>query len=75
MKSKEDLQGAIKELERIVEDLGKKDIDVETGLEKFRDGVELVKYCRSVLAKSENEFKKLRAELEVADTKDTDTPF
>jgi len=40
--------------------------------------VELVKYCRSVLAKSENEFKKLRAELEVATTedgKDEDTPF
>ncbi len=75
MKSKEDLQGAIKELEHIVEELGKKDIDVETGLEKFREGVELVKYCRGVLAKSENEFKKLRAELEVADAKDEDAPF
>ena len=58
------LKMAIDRLEEITADLGKGNIDIETGLEKFREGVTLVKFCRSELKKAENEFEKLKAELE-----------
>ena len=60
-----DLKSAFDRLQKIVADLGKKDVDIDAGLEKFREGVGLIKYCRELLKKSENEFKKLREELEV----------
>ncbi|MCM8806069.1 MAG: exodeoxyribonuclease VII small subunit [Candidatus Omnitrophica bacterium] len=64
LKDKEKLKTALQKLEKIVEELGKKDIDVEQGLEKFREGVELIKFCRSQLQKAENEFIQLKQELE-----------
>jgi exodeoxyribonuclease VII small subunit len=79
MTKKENLQGALKDLEKIVDDLGKKDVDVEEGLQKFKEGVDLIKFCREQLKKSENEFKKLKQELDVGDGSDdnasTDLPF
>ena len=60
-----DLKSAFDRLEKIVADLGKKDVYIDAGLEKFREGVGLIKYCRGILKKSENEFKKLQEELEV----------
>ena len=63
------LQSTLKKLEQIVEELNKKDVDVEEGLKKFREGAELVKFCRSQLARAENEFIKLKADLE----RDADT--
>lgn len=59
------LQNALKQLEEIVEDLSGKDIDVEAGLEKFKEGVSLIKFCRGQLQKAENEFEQLKNELEV----------
>ncbi|MCM8815466.1 MAG: exodeoxyribonuclease VII small subunit [Candidatus Omnitrophica bacterium] len=64
MKEKEKLKTALQRLEKIVEDLNKKDIDIEQGLERFREGVELIKFCRSQLQKAENEFIQLKQELE-----------
>ncbi|MCM8758432.1 MAG: exodeoxyribonuclease VII small subunit [Candidatus Omnitrophica bacterium] len=64
MKEKEKLKTALQRLEKIVEELNRKDIDVEQGLEKFREGVELIKFCRSQLQKAENEFIQLKNELE-----------
>lgn len=64
LKEKEKLKTALQKLEKIVEDLNKKDIDVEQGLEKFKEGVELIKFCRSQLQKAENEFVQLKQELE-----------
>ena len=61
------LQNALKELDNIVQDLSSKQVDVEVGLAKFKEGVELIKFCRSQLKKAENEFTKLKAELEVDD--------
>ncbi len=61
---KENLQNVLKRLENIVEDLGKKDVDIDAGLEKFKEGVNLIKICRTQLKKAENEFKKLKDELE-----------
>ena len=58
------LKTAIDRLEEITADLGRGNTDIETGLEKFREGVTLVKFCRSELKKAENEFEKLKAELE-----------
>ena len=61
---KNKLQTALKQLESIVDDLSNKDVDVEAGLEKFRSGVDLIKFCRTELNKAENEFQKLKTELE-----------
>lgn len=62
---KENLQSALQQLEKIVEDLSKKDVDVEAGLEKFKEGVDLIKICRGQLQKAENEFNKLKNELDI----------
>lgn len=59
------LQSALKQLEEIVGDLSGKDVDVEAGLEKFKEGVSLIKFCRGQLQKAENEFEKLKGELEI----------
>jgi exodeoxyribonuclease VII small subunit len=64
---KNNLQSALKQLEAIVDDLSNKDVDVESGLAKFKTGVDLIKFCRGQLKQAENEFQKLKAELEVED--------
>lgn len=64
---KEDLQNAFKGLEKIVEELNTRDIDVDTALQKFKEGVELIEFCRSQLKKAENEFKELKERLDVTD--------
>lgn len=71
-KEKENLQSALQQLEKIVEDLSKKDVDVEAGLEKFKEGVALIKVCRGQLQKAENEFKKLKNELDIEGDEETD---
>ena len=63
-KEKQSLQDALKRLEEIVKELEGKDVDVEAGMEKYREGVELVKFCQKELGEAENEFKKLKKELE-----------
>ena len=62
---KENLKDALQKLEKIVNDLNNKDVDVEVGLSKFKEGVTLIKFCREQLKKAENEFKKLKSELDV----------
>lgn len=61
---KQTIEQSLKRLEKIVEELNVRDVDVEEGLKKFKEGVELVKLCRSRLGEAENEFKKLQAELD-----------
>ncbi len=68
---KEDLQNAFKELEKIVQELGTRDIDVDAALKKFKEGVELIEFCRGQLKKAENEFVGLKERLDVAE-KDTE---
>jgi exodeoxyribonuclease VII small subunit len=65
VKEEKNLQTALKQLEKIVEDLSGKDVDVEAGLEKFKEGVSLIKFCREQLQKAENEFEKLKGELDI----------
>lgn len=70
VQQKQNLQEALQKLEQLVGDLNQKDVDVEAGLKKFREGVDLVKFCQKELGQAENEFKKLKAELE----KEEETP-
>ena len=62
---KQSIEQSLKRLEKIVEELNARDVDVEEGLKKFKEGVELVKLCRARLGEAENEFKKLQAELDM----------
>ena len=61
---KQSIEQSLKRLEKIVEELNARDVDVEEGLKKFKEGVELIKFCRGRLGEAENEFKKLQAELD-----------
>ncbi len=58
---------ALKELEIIVESLSQDEVDVEKGMSKFKQGVELVKFCKSELKKTENEFNQIKSELLLED--------
>lgn len=66
---KQDLKSALQQLEKLVNELSSDDVDVESGLKKFKQGAELITFCRSQLTKAENEFKKLKSTLE-ADNED-----
>lgn len=66
---KQTIEQSLKRLEKIVEELNARDVDVEEGLRKFKEGVELITFCRSRLGEAENEFKKLQAELDVDGSK------
>ncbi|OGZ46014.1 MAG: exodeoxyribonuclease VII small subunit [Candidatus Ryanbacteria bacterium RIFCSPHIGHO2_02_FULL_45_13b] len=71
VQEKQTIEQSLKRLEKIVEELNARDVDVEDGLKKFKEGVELVKLCRDRLGEAENEFKKLQSELEMnADNND-----
>ena len=63
-KEGENLQEILKRLDAIVAGLNAKDIDVERGLQKFKEGIALVKIARERLQKTENEFINLKKELE-----------
>lgn len=63
-KEKESLKDILTKLDAVVADLNAKDIDVERGLLKFKEGIELVKAARERLQKTENEFITLQKELE-----------
>lgn len=62
--SKKNIQKSLEELNKIVEKLDKKDINVEEALKEFKKGVSLIKDCKSKLENIENEFDELKKELE-----------
>lgn len=64
---KNKLQTALTQLEQIVDNLSNKEVDVQAGLEQFKKGVTLIKFCRGELKQAENQFQKLKAELEAED--------
>jgi exodeoxyribonuclease VII small subunit len=64
MKDKQKLEHSLQKLETIVEELNEKDVDIEAGLTKFKEGVQLIKFCRSELKEAENEFNRLKMELD-----------
>ena len=66
MESKEKISDSLKKLETIARwfDM-QKEVDVEEGLKKVREGAGLIKELKSKLKKVENEFKEIKKELEV----------
>lgn len=62
--SKITLQQALQDLEKIVEQLNNKDLDIEKGMEEFKKGVELIQFCRTQLKTAENQFQELKGKLE-----------
>lgn len=51
------LEAALKELERIVEDMEKGDLSLEEALKQFEKGVKLTKQCQQTLEKAEQKVK------------------
>jgi len=62
---KNKLKDSLKKIESIINWFDEqKEIDVEAGLEKVKDGVALIKNSKERLKNLENEFKKVKAGLE-----------
>jgi len=72
-KGKENLQNVMQRLKKIADDLSQGDIDVETGLKKFKEGVALIKICREQLQRAENEFRKLKSEIDIETNEDAES--
>ena len=65
VEKKESLSESIKRLEGIVEWFeSQEEVDVEKGLEKFKEGAALVKASRDRLKEIENEFREVEKTLE-----------
>lgn len=64
-KERENFENTVKNLEKIVEELNQGNLDLDLSLQKFREGVDLIKICRKELETTENEFKKIKADLEL----------
>jgi exodeoxyribonuclease VII small subunit len=60
--TKFDFSKAITELEEINRWFQSEEIDLDTGLAKFRRGLELIKICRGRLKQVENEFIEIKKE-------------
>lgn len=60
--TKFDFSKAIAELEEINRWFQSEEIDLDTGLAKFRRGLELIKICRGRLKQVENEFIEIKKE-------------
>lgn len=63
-KSEKNLKSALARLEELVKEMNQNDLDVEEGLKKFKEGVELIKFARRELGEAENQFQELKNELE-----------
>lgn len=64
------LKEALTKLDALVSELNNQEVDLETGLEKFKEGVEIIKFCREQITKAENTFKSLNQELEKGKNED-----
>lgn len=63
-KETKNLGSSLKKLEAIVDWFDQQqDVDVEKGLEKVKEGVDLIKYCRSRLTEVKNEFEEVKKAL------------
>jgi exodeoxyribonuclease VII small subunit len=58
------LKDALSKLDVLVSELNNQDVDLEAGLEKFKEGIEIIKFCREQITKAENTFKSLNQELD-----------
>ncbi|MFH1909831.1 MAG: exodeoxyribonuclease VII small subunit [bacterium] len=65
---KHELKNSLKKLEEIIKWFDdQQEVDVEAGLEKVKEGVELIKTSRERLKKLENEFEEVKKGLEEDD--------
>ncbi|MEK7157785.1 MAG: exodeoxyribonuclease VII small subunit [Patescibacteria group bacterium] len=63
------LKDSIQKLNQIVEWFeSQKEVDVEAGLEKVKEGARIVKVCKKRLTEIENEFEQVQREVEGDDT-------
>ncbi|MBI3442249.1 MAG: exodeoxyribonuclease VII small subunit [Candidatus Sungbacteria bacterium] len=63
--AKTNINESLKKLEEIVNWFEKqKEVDVEAGLEKVREGARLIKTARERLKQIENEFEEVKKEIE-----------
>lgn len=61
------LKESLKKLNEIVEWFeSQEEVDVEAGLEKVKEGAELVKACKKRLSEIENEFEEIQRDAEEA---------
>ena len=59
------LKKLFEELDELSEWFSRDDIDIDEALEKFKKGMELVKISKEHLKEAENQFKRIRKELNV----------
>jgi exodeoxyribonuclease VII small subunit len=64
MDKKKDFASSIKELEQINAWFQQEDIDLDEGLAKLKEGQKLIANCRKRLRDVENEFVKIKADIE-----------
>ena len=58
-KNTADFEASIKKLEAIVEKLEEGDLDLDTSLKSFEEGVALVKECQKIISEAELKVNKL----------------
>ena len=58
-KNTTDFESSIKKLEAIVEKLEEGDLDLDTSLKSFEEGVALVKECQKIISEAELKVNKL----------------
>ena len=58
-KNAADFESSIKKLEAIVEKLEEGDLDLDTSLKSFEEGVALVKECQKIISEAELKVNKL----------------
>lgn len=64
MSTQPNLNTAFTELEQIVQQFERDEIDLEQSLPKFKRGLELAKFLKTRLNKLENEIKTIKAEFD-----------
>lgn len=68
MSQKSDLKSKLKKLKEIVEWFDQQEeADVEAGLAKVKEGADLIKESRKELKNLENEFEKVKKEIDIED--------
>lgn len=69
---KVNLKKSLEKLQEITEWFQEEELDLDQGLEKLREGVELIKICRSKIGEIENEFITIKKELADEESNMTD---
>lgn len=73
-KSKIDIKKSLSELQQITEWFQNDDIDLDQGIDKLKEGVQIIKECRKRIQEIENEFIDIKKELvETEDLFDLDS--